>query len=210
MLEEFHDIRFPPDISLGARGGPQRKTQIVVRANGQETRNQQWADSRRRYNAAKGLRSINDLYKVIDFFEERRGRLHAFRWKDWADYKSCPPGSHIGAQDQVLGIGDGVQKAFQLVKSYGAAFQPYTRKILLPADTAPVVVAVGGVPGAEFVLDRNTGLITFAAAPPLGAQVTAGFEFDVPARFDTDTLEVTLSAHVQGSVNNIPIVEVLI
>ncbi|KZK96448.1 hypothetical protein PsAD5_02641 [Pseudovibrio sp. Ad5] len=210
MLEEFHDTRFPPDISLGARGGPERKTQVVVRANGRETRNQQWADSRRRYNAAKGVRSVNDLHKVVEFFEERRGRMFAFRWKDWADFKSCPPGDAISATDQVLGVGDGVQKEFQLVKTYGATFQPYTRKILLPADTAPVVVAVGGAPAVGFVLDETSGLITFASAPPAGEDVTAGFEFDVPARFDTDMLELTLNAHVQGSVTNIPIVEVLL
>ena len=210
MLEEFHDTRFPPDISLGARGGPERKTQVVIRANGRETRNQQWADSRRRYNAAKGVRSMNDLHKVVEFFEERRGRMYAFRWKDWADYKSCPPGDEISATDQVLGVGDGVQKEFQLVKTYGANFEPYTRKILLPAETKPIITAVGGVPAAGFVLDPTTGLLTFAVAPAAGQQVTAGFEFDVPARFDSDTLELTLNAHELGSVTNIPIIEVLL
>ena len=210
MLDEFHDTRFPPDISLGARGGPERKTQVVIRANGRETRNQQWADSRRRYNAAKGVRSMNDLHKVVEFFEERRGRMYAFRWKDWGDYKSCPPGDEINATDQVLGVGDGVQKEFQLVKTYGANFEPYTRKILLPAETKPIITAVGGVPAAGFVLDPTTGLLTFAVAPAAGQQVTAGFEFDVPARFDSDTLELTLNAHELGSVTNIPIIEVLL
>lgn len=209
MLDEFHDVQFPPDISLGARGGPERKTQIVIRGNGRGNRNQQWADSRRRYNAAKGVRSVNDLYKVITFFEERRGRMFAFRWKDWADYKSCPPGDQISAGDQLLGVGDGVKTQFQLIKTYGAAFAPYERAITLPDPGAGPQVALNGQPAAGFTIAPATGVVTFQHAPAVGVQVTAGFQFDVLARFDSDMLEVSLAAHTLGSVPNIPIIEVL-
>ncbi|KZL21116.1 hypothetical protein PsAD2_00400 [Pseudovibrio axinellae] len=209
MLTEFHDTRFPPDISLGAKGGPERKTQIVIRGNGRENRNQQWADSRRRYNAAKGVRSVNDLYQVIAFFEERRGRMFAFRWKDWSDYKSCAPGDQISAADQIIGVGDGAQTQFQLIKTYGAAFAPYARSITLPDLEADHLVALDGVMTAGFETDPLTGVVTFENAPDVGVQVTAGFQFDVPARFDSDILEVSLAAHTLGSVPNIPVVEVL-
>ena len=87
----FDEIRFPTSISLGATGGPERRTEIVTTASGREERNSRWANSRRRYNAGFGVKSLNDIHQVVDFFEERRGRLHGFRWKDHADYKSCKP-----------------------------------------------------------------------------------------------------------------------
>ena len=87
----FHEVRFPDDISRGARGGPERRTQVVELASGDEERNASWASSRRRYDAAYGIRRADDLAAVVAFFEARNGRLYGFRWKDWADYKSCLP-----------------------------------------------------------------------------------------------------------------------
>ena len=210
MLEEFHNVLFPPDISLGAQGGPERKTQVVIRGNGRETRNQQWADARRRYNAAKGIRSVNDLYKVIEFFEERRGRMFAFRWKDWTDFKSCPPGDEVTILDQKLGFGDGITKEFQLVKTYGNNFAPYIRIISLPKVGSTLKIGINGEEAGSFVLGSTTGKIKFNTAPPAGAYVSAGFEFDVPARFDSDELQLTLDGHRLGSVPTIPIIEVLV
>ena len=93
----FHEVRFPDNISRGARGGPERRTQIVEMASGDEERNGSWADSRRRYDASYGIRKADDLAAVIAFFEARRGRLYGFRWKDWADYKSGLPSQAITA-----------------------------------------------------------------------------------------------------------------
>jgi uncharacterized protein (TIGR02217 family) len=38
--------------------------------------------------------------------------------------------------------------------------------------------------------------------------VRAGFAFDVPVRFDTDKLEVSLQGIRHGAIPNIPIVEI--
>ena len=93
----FHEVRFPTNISLGSSGGPERRTEIVTLGSGFEERNQRWADSRRRYNAGYGVKTVDDLYRVIEFFEERRGAFHGFRWKDGTDYKSCRPASEVGS-----------------------------------------------------------------------------------------------------------------
>jgi uncharacterized protein (TIGR02217 family) len=208
----FHDVRFPPDISRGASGGPERRTEIVTLGSGFEERNQRWADSRRRYNAGYGIRGVDDLYAVIAFFEERRGRLHAFRWKDWADYRSSSPGVTPSAGDQVIGAGNGADDAFQLVKVYGGDFAPWTRTITKPVP-GTVKVAVDGtdqVEGVDFTVDYATGVVTFEAGsvPGNGAEVTAGFAFDVPARFDTDRLAMNLERFSHGDIPNIPIIEV--
>lgn len=208
----FHEVRFPTDISLGAQGGPERKTDIVVLGSGHEERNTRWADARRRYNAGYGVKRLDDLYQIIAFFEERRGQLYGFRWKDATDFTSSTPQSAPTLLDQQIGIGDGVQADFQLIKVYGENFAPYTRTIQKPV-AGTVLVAVDGVSQTEssdFTVDEVTGVVTFLPGhiPASGQVVAAGFEFDVPVRFETDRLEINLAHFQAGQIPNIPLVEV--
>ena len=204
----FHEVRFPDNISRGARGGPERRTQIVELASGDEERNASWANSRRRYDAAYGIRRADDLAAVVAFFEARNGRLYGFRWKDWGDYKSCLPSQTPAPTDQVIGNGDGATTAFQLVKAYASGAQTWVRAITKPV-AGTVVVALGGtVQTSGWTVDTTSGLVTFTTAPANGAAITAGFEFDVPVRFDTDTLDVTLDVERLGSITSIPLIEV--
>ena len=140
----FHEVRFPDNISRGARGGPDRRTQIVEMASGDEERNGSWADSRRRYDASYGIRKADDLAAVTAFFEARRGRLYGFRWKDWADYKSGLPSANTAASDQPIGIGTGAQTTFQLVKLYTSGAQTWTRTITKPV-AGTVALALNGI-----------------------------------------------------------------
>lgn len=203
----FDDIRFPVAISRGATGGPERRTEVVTTASGNEERNSRWADSRRRYNAGFGVKTLNDLHEVVKFFEERRGRLHGFRWKDHADYKSGPPQTQISMLDQQIGTGDGTTTSFQLVKRYGSGLRDYRREITKPV-AGSVLVAVNGVPAAGVTIGATNGVATFAAPPPAEATITAGFEFDVPVRFDTDQLKINLVNFQAGDIPDIPVVEV--
>lgn len=208
----FHEVRFPTNISRASSAGTERKTQIVVLGSGHEERNASWANSRRFYNAGYGVKTLDDLNRAIEFYEERRGRLYGFRWKDRLDHKSCRPSQTPQPTDQVLGAGDGARTAFQLVKVYGSAFAPWQRDIAKPV-TGTVRVAVDGVELeelADFSVDSATGVVAFAeaAVPGVGALVTAGFEFDVPVRFDEDKLEVNLDQFDAGQIPHIPIREI--
>ncbi len=203
----FHHIRFPLDIALGARGGPERKTDVVTLASGRESRNGRWAQSRRRYNAGYGVKSRADMQAVLAFFEERRGRLHGFLWRDGLDFSSG--GLVTTATDQVIGTGNGARTQFQLTKRYGAAFDPYLRTIAKPV-AGSVRVAVNGVEQmAGWTVDVTTGTIGFATAPANGASVTAGFLFDVPVRFDTDRLDIELNGFDGAEAPSIPLLEIL-
>ncbi|APF36716.1 glycoside hydrolase family 24 [Chelatococcus daeguensis] len=204
----FHEVRFPDDISRGARGGPERRTRIVELASGDEERNSPWADSRRRYDAAYGIRRADDLAVVVAFFEARYGRLYGFRWKDWSDYKSCLPSASPSATDQIIGEGDGNTTQFQLVKVYASGAQSYSRRIVKPVDGTVLIALDGIAQGSGWSVDPATGVVSFAAAPGNGVIVTAGFEFDVPVRFDTDRLDVTLDIERMGSIASIPLVEI--
>lgn len=206
----FHDVRFPAALSFGSSGGPERRTEIVTLVNGFEERNSPWKQSRRRYDAGVGMRSYDDLDVLIGFFEARHGQLYGFRWKDWNDFKSCKPSAIISAVDQAIGQGDGTQTTFQLIKNYRSGEFTYARQIRKPvADT--VKVALSGdelANGVDFSANLSNGEITFLIAPPLGAVVSAGFEFDVPVRFDTDRILANASAFQAGEIPSIPVVEV--
>jgi len=207
----FHEIRFPTSIAFHSSGGPERRTEIVTLGSGFEERNAVWANSRRRYDAGLGVKSLDDLHAVIAFFEARNGRLHGFRFKDFADFKSCAPGAAVSALDQPLGTGDGAACAFQLVKAYPSGPAGWTRTIAKPV-AGTVRLAVGGTeqnPSA-FSVDVTTGLVRFATPPPAGAAITAGFEFDVPVRFDTDALSINLAGFRAGDIPSIPLVEIRI
>lgn len=206
----FHDIRFPATLSFGSVGGPERRTDIVTLANGFEERNTPWAHARRYYDAGVGLRSLDDVATLIAFFEARQGQLHAFRWKDWSDFKSCMPSANVGPLDQFIGRGDGQRVTFQLVKTYASGAQSYDRPITKPVKGS-VQVALGGdtkVAGLEYKVDEAIGTITFKQPPAVGAEIRAGFEFDVPVRFDTDRIQTSVSSFQAGEVPTVPIAEV--
>jgi len=205
----FHEIRFPSNLSFGSVGGPERRTDIVTLTNGFEERNTPWAHSRRRYDAGVGLRSLNDVEALIAFYEARRGQLFGFRWKDWADYKSSKASDVISPTDQDIAVGDGEKLSFALIKTYRSGQESYVRPINKPV-LGSVLVALGGdqkVESIEFTVDTNTGVISFPTAPADGVMITAGYEFDVPVRFDTDRIQTSVASFGAGDVPSVPVVE---
>lgn len=207
-MTAFHDVPFPIDIAFNSEGGPTRRTEIVTLANGREERNSPWANSRRRWNAGYGVKSMADIETVIAFFEARRARLHAFRFRDPFDHQSAAYGRSIAPTDQVLGAGDGARRGFPLVKRYESGPASYLRPIA-KAVAGSLRAAVDGVEvGAA--LDEACGAAVLDAAPAAGAVVTAGFLFDCPARFDADQLSVNLAAFRAGDIPSIPLIEVFL
>ncbi len=206
----FHEERFPPNLSFGSVGGPERRTEIVTLANGFEERNTPWAHSRRRYDAGVGMRSLDDVETLIAFFEARRGQLYGFRWKDWSDFKSCLPNDEPAYTDQLIGVGDGASAQWQLIKKYASGAQEYLRPIQKPV-LGSVKIGIDGDPLQESVhysVDVTTGIVTFDTPPDIDAGITAGFEFDVPVRFDTDRILTSVASFKAGDVPSVPVVEV--
>ncbi len=211
MPPDFHDVLFPISIAIQGSGGPERKTDIVVTGSGREERIARWAHSRRRYDAGSGVKTFAELQSVLAFFEERRGRLYGFRWRDRLDFSSVQAGVQITPLDQMIGRGDGATKQFQLIKGYGSNFAPYQRVIRKPV-AGSVRLALDGVEvtdASRFSVDTHSGIVTFATAPAAGVVIKAGYQFDVPVRFDTDSLQIDFSAFAAGEIPKIPVVELL-
>jgi uncharacterized protein (TIGR02217 family) len=111
--------------------------------------------------------------------------------------------------DQTIASGDGVTAVFQLTKTYASGAGSWTRAIQKPVDGS-VRLAVAGSETDAFTLDTTSGLVTFETAPADGAAITAGFSFDTPVRFDSDSLSVNLASFAAGEIPGVPLVEVLL
>jgi len=205
----FHDVRLPTRLAFGSTGGVERRTEVVTLGSGYERRSTPWADGRRRYLIGANLRSLDDMATLIAFFEARRGRLFGFRFRDFADFKSCAPGAAVGSGDQVLGIGDGARTLFPLVKTYGDGADAWTRVIRKPV-AGTVRLAIDDIETTAFSVDSATGEVTLATPPGPGARISAGFEFDTPVRFDSDRIEVTLESFEAGRMAAAPLIEIRI
>jgi uncharacterized protein (TIGR02217 family) len=202
-MTAFHELRLPARLAFGSTGGVERRTEIATLASGHERRSTPWALGRRRYLIGANLRSLDDMAELTAFFEARRGRLHGFRFKDFADFKSCRPGGVAAPTDQTLGAGDGTRKTFQLIKRYGDVERPITKPVAGSAR-----VALNGVETTGFTVDAATGQVMLNSAPGAGVAVTAGFHFDTPVRFDSDRIETTLESFEAGRMAAVPLIEV--
>lgn len=207
-MAAFHEVRFPDDISKGSSGGPMRRTDIVELVSGFEERNASMANSKRVYDAGMGLRNVNDLHDVIEFWEARFGQLYGFRWKDWSDYKSCKTKNTPAFGDQTIAVGDGTTTAFQLVKNYTSGGFSYVRDIRKPVAGSVLIGVNGSAMGSGWTVNTVTGIITFSSAPANGHAITAGYEFDVPVRFDAEQLTISIDAFNHGSIPQIAIKEI--
>lgn len=208
-MSAFHDIRLPARLAFGCTGGVERRTEVVTLASGHERRSSPWAQGRRRYLIATATRPLDEAAQLVAFFEARRGRLHAFRFRDPSDFKSCLPSAQPAATDQAIGTGDGTRKTFQLTKAYGTGAEVAIRTIARPlAGTVKVAVAGVALAPAAFTVDLATGLVTLATPPAAGAAVRAGFEFDTPVRFDIDRLDVQMEGFAAARITACPLVEV--
>ena len=109
----------------------------------------------------------------------------------------------------MIGTGDGVTTEFGLSKAYASGDAVYARPVAKPV-AGSVLVAVDGVAleeGTDFSVDVMTGVVSVFAAPSAGVLVTAGFEFDVPVRFDTDRIQTSAATFQAGEVPDVPVVE---
>lgn len=197
-MQHFLETQFPTDISYGATGGPQFSTDIITTHAGHEQRNSNWQHPIARYNISSGIKSEAQWAQLIAFFRLCKGRAIGFRYKDWSDYTG---------KNQIIGMGDGTQKTFQLVKYYEVGEHSIKRTIHKPVTHTITLYGDSLIISPQYI-DSTTGIIALKSAPALGTVVSADFEFDVPVRFDTDEMQLAVDSYQAGSWQNIPLVEI--
>jgi len=199
-MTSFEEIQFPTDISYGATGGPMFLTDVVATVSGHEQRNSKWSQSRAKYNVASGVKTESQWQALIAFFRTRKGKAVGFRFKDWSDYQGT---------NEAIGTGDGTTTDFQLVKIYSSNIA-VSRDITKPVAGTVKIYVDSVLQSSGVSIDTATGIVTFTTAPAIAETITADFEFDVPVRFDTDELAISMDSFDAGSWNNISLIEVRI
>ncbi len=203
-MPSYDDVLYPLAMSYGSSGGPTFKTSVLAGDSGFEVRKSHWSQALLKLDLAHTVGSQQDLFWLLSFFRARYGRARAFKVRDWSDFSTAVDGfSAASPIDQPTF--QLTPTTFQLQKTYSAPGEifPVNRKICIP-DPDTLQVAVGGQIASGWTLNP-LGVISFTS-PPNG-QVTAGFEFLVPMRFDADDLAISLDAYLSGSAH-VPVMEV--
>lgn len=198
-MSDFVEVQFPTDISYGATGGPIFLTDVVTTVSGHEQRNSKWSQSRAKYNVASGVKTETQWQALIAFFRARRGKAVGFRFKDWSDYK---------AESVQIGVGDDSTTQFQLVKVYSSGPAASSRDITKPVVGTVDIYIDSVLQSSGVSVDTETGIVTFSSAPATDEVITADFEFDVPVRFDTDEMAISMDSFDAGNWSSIPLIEV--
>lgn len=186
----------PACEAFGWSGGPSFQTRLKVLQNGRERRNVDWSQEKNRYTLPFQNLGERDYAGIRQMFQVCRGMAHDFLYRDPLD---------SDATDEAFGIGDGVTQEFQLSKLSAIQGVIYQREIhalyipgsydsvtnTVPAVDAPITVYVNGTPTAV-TLDRDRGLVLFAAAPAVDAVLTWSGEFSIWVRFDADWLPFSI------------------
>ena len=204
-IASFHEVQFPPQISYGAAGGPVFHTTVMVMSSGLDKRNQDWSLSKMTYDVSQGLKTQAELNLLLKFFYARRGKAYGFRFKDWADYQLPFPGDALPTLYTTNG---GTGQTFQLTKVYGDAGSTYTRNIVKPV-AGTLALWAAGVVTHDWTVDTTTGIVTLGTSfnGSNHVDITGSCQFDVPVRFDTDEMKVTLNDFNNFTWGQIPVVE---
>ncbi|GLK42161.1 DUF2460 domain-containing protein [Novosphingobium resinovorum] len=206
-MQAFDDVLYPLALGRDATVVPEFSTSVSVTASGFERRNSLWSNARLRFDVGPGVRSEAELGALIAFFRARRGPARGFRLRDPSDFSSSGMVAAPGPLDQPLGTGDGIKAGFPLIKRYGEGEDAQVRRITRP-DFATVLVSIDGALQVGNWTLAEHGVVTFDDAPSIGADIRAGFLFDVPVRFAEDSLEVSGAAFAAGEAPSVPVVEI--
>ena len=208
----FPVYRLPPEVERGMVGGPTYQNVISESISGTEQRVQVWAKCRGEWDisyAILGDEEMNTTFRsVVAMFRAHFANLYPFPFKDWGDYQLT---------DELIGAGDASDTTFQIIKTYDPSqvllgtpgSRTYVREIYLPRSG--LVVKVNGVTQTltTHYTIGSTGLITFVTAPASGHAITVTGEFDVPVRFNTPKLDLTINENSTAEIGSLPIREVI-
>lgn len=187
---------FPECPTFGFTVEPRYLVKIAEREGGFERRDRKWSQAINYYTAVPmGDRREEEIYSVMNFWHAVGGMASKFRFKDWADYKSCGIHEDPDGSDQPFEFVSGSPGGYQMVKEYSYAGLTQVRLIQRPkGDTIVVVNQLNQVQApSTYQVEEDTGFIT-----PLGGfsgtPAAWGGEFYVPVRFDSE-LSIELSNH---------------
>lgn len=168
---------FPSLIGLkyDRKKSPAFSTQIKQSINGYEARTANMAFPIWKFDLQfEFLRenaTQNELKVLAGFYLQVKGAFDTWLYSDPSDNT---------VTSQVIGVGDGSTKEFQLIRSYGG----FVDIVQAPNE---ITVTVNGVTTTAYTEDK--GVIKFNTAPAAGASIAYSGTFYFPCRFEEDNME---------------------
>lgn len=185
MAEFLESPPFPGCPSFGYTSQPDYSVTVIRKSGGQEERNANWSRPLQTITVTI-LREESEVQIVLEYYHAMGGMFCGFRFKDWADYKSCGVDQEPTATDQPLVVTTGSPTTYQLTKRYRAGARTQDREIVKPV-VGTILIADDGVvktEGADYTIDYTTGLVDLDFTP--SGTLTWGGEFDIAARFASE------------------------
>lgn len=208
-----YDVVFPKCIGFGSSATYQYAADLFEAVSGRSVTVSYWAQHKRAWNIATGIKTDEDFEQFLDFFHAFKGPENTFLFQDRFDKSSAAPGASITNLDQTLGTATASQTDFQLSKTRtkdGAS----TKYNVYRPDESTVVVAVDGAPQVvttDYTIESG-GIIRFVTPMTGGEVVTAGFEYNLKAQFGRAEFQVLAPNKTDGDTfylqGTIPIFEV--
>jgi uncharacterized protein (TIGR02217 family) len=194
---------FPIPDSQGTAVGPSFKTELLKVSSGHELRDSVGEDDRHGFEVSLQNKNQVEAETLIALNYISRGRGRTFRFKNWLDFNTTTPDGVIGASDQTIGTGDGVNRVFQLIKTYfkdldksnvdhiSIIRRPVVSTVLISIDDALES-------SANYRIDSGMGRLIFNTAPLQDEIIKWGGEFDIACRFESDILGINMQAFKLG------------
>lgn len=208
----FHNTTLPASFGYGSGGSSMFSTDMFPLKDGREQRNQNWAGEKRKFNLSYPIKDVTKIISLRNFFRLRAGMANGFLFEDPLDNSSLPTNFAGGTPtnlDQIIGVGNGVTTEFQLKVVITDSIGTFDYLVYKPTSST-LTVAVAGVAktlGVHYTLSV-LGKITFGTAPASG-NVTAGFRYKVPVRFDTDEFFISYDEFNAFQIASLPTVEIV-
>lgn len=194
----FHDILFPKVFEPFLIAKSTFNTMKIICASGREIRSSSHSYAMAQYQLRDFCLSEADFIVFNNFFKCRRGSRFAFKLKDFADYS---------VEKQIIAIGDGEKKIFQLQKAYVDEKHPYIRKITkIKKDSLKVFI--GDEENNQWIVDENTGLLEMENPVSDGAHLMVNFDFYLVVRFAEDSFDYERMADGTIEILNVSLIEV--
>jgi uncharacterized protein (TIGR02217 family) len=187
---------------------------IIALGGGGESRNINWSDSKRIFDAKTAASlTIPNLNLIRKHFNSMRGSGFSFPLRDRSLFQ---------AATEAFGVGDGVTTQFQLSINDGNSSNAYNREIFLAEsgtisvfdNATPVVEGAGAGKFTVPYSGATAGLVTFGTAPVAGHVLTWSGNFYLPVRYNLKSFpNASLFIWTQSGVGlaqgpSIPMVEV--
>lgn len=173
----FNEARLLDRVSYGSQFGHEFNTRVTRLRSGHERRNAGWSMPLGKYRVMYQALLPEHHQYVLDAHMACMGSLIPFRFRNLTDFV---------ATSQPIGTGTGAEQTLQLEKVYTFGTFSLSRKISKPVSGTVKVYEDGVLVPA--VVDYETGSVVLTASS--GSAITWTGEFDIPVRFESDSIDV--------------------